>query len=293
MLVVTTQATASSVASVKFFYRYSSDNISWGAWTQTGAAATTVPYSESFSFSNGAGYYEFYSVASDNLGTTEATPAFAQASVHYKAATGAVQSITFAQPADVQTGSAFSVSASASSTLPVTISSQTLSNCTVSGNIVTSLAPGICTLAASQAGDNGYWLPAGTIRSLAVNALVQQITFNTLSDQLLGAGTVTLSATASSALPVLFTSRTAGICSVAGNTVTLLAAGQCTIAANQTGGGNYAVAPTVTQTFSVSTAVAGNDSGDVPLPGWAMILLAGGLLEGLRRQSLKRNQRQA
>src|SRR5262249_46149350 len=57
VLQVTTQATASSVANVRFFYRYSTDNATWGAWTQTGATDTTAPYSVGFTFPNGFGYY--------------------------------------------------------------------------------------------------------------------------------------------------------------------------------------------------------------------------------------------
>jgi 2',3'-cyclic-nucleotide 2'-phosphodiesterase (5'-nucleotidase family) len=285
MLVVTTSATASSVSNVKFFYRYSSDNTSWGAWTQTGSTDTAAPYNASFSFPNGTGYYEFYSVATDNLGGVESTPAYAQSAVHYQAASGSTQTVSFAQPAPVQVGTVFSVTASASSTLPVVISSQTSSICTVSGNVVTTVAPGNCTLAASQAGDAGYWLPASTSQTFSVTAIAQAISFGSAPMISVG-GNGTVSATGgASGNPVTFSSQTPGICSVAGNTVTGIAAGTCTIAANQAGGGNYAAAPTVTQSINVTAATV---DGNVPLPAWAMALLALGLLEVMRRQMNKR-----
>ncbi|MDD4880918.1 MAG: DNRLRE domain-containing protein, partial [Gallionellaceae bacterium] len=281
VLHVTTQASATSVASVRFFYRYSADNAAWGAWHQAGPADTTAPYGMTFGFPDGPGYYEFYSVASDNLGGVEATPAFAQAAMHYQAASGNAQSIGFASLADVPVGSAFSVSATASSTLPVAFSSQTAGICMVSGAVVTTVSPGTCTLVASQAGAVGYWQPASVARSFTVLALGQTIDFPGIANQQLGAAPVQLNATASSGLAVRYASQSPAICTVSGSSVTLVTAGTCTIAADQAGGGDYAAAPTVIRSFGI--AVAGND-GDVPLPGWAMAVLALGLLETMRRR---------
>jgi len=63
-----------------------------------------------------------------------------------------------------------------------------------------------------------------------------------------------LSATASSGLPVSFLSMTPGVCSVSGNTVTILALGTCSITATQWGGDTFAAAAPVTQSFSVVPA---------------------------------------
>jgi 2',3'-cyclic-nucleotide 2'-phosphodiesterase (5'-nucleotidase family) len=280
LLQVSTQATASSVASLKYDYRYSSDNSNWGSWTQTGGSLTVAPYSSNFSFPNGPGYYEFYSVATDNLGGVEPAPAFAQTAVHYQAAVGAAQTVSFTQPADVPVGSAFSVSATATSGLPVSFSSQTLAVCTVAGSTVSTLTVGTCTLTASQAGDAGYWLPAAISRSFAVQALSQTIAFGALMDVALGSGPVTLGASASSGLPVVFSSLSLAVCTVAGNTVTLVAVGACQITADQPGNASYAAAPTVTQSFHV-TGTGG--SVVVPMPPWALALLALGLLASMRR----------
>jgi len=68
-------------------------------------------------------------------------------------------------------------------------------------------------------------------------------------------GRGTVSATATSGLPVTFTSTTTGICTVSGNTVTGIAAGTCTIAANQSGNANYNAAPQVTQSITLIVTV--------------------------------------
>jgi hypothetical protein len=279
VLQVTTQATASSVANLKYYYRYSSDNSSWGSWAQTGGSLTVAPYSNNFSFPNGPGYYEFYSVATDNLGGAEPAPAFAQTAVHYQAASGAAQTVSFTQPADAPVGSAFSVAATATSGLPVTFSSQTLGICTVAGSTVSTLTVGTCTVTASQAGDVGYWLPASISRSFAVQALSQTISFGALANVALASGPVTLGASASSGLPVVFSSLSLAVCTVSGNTVTLAAVGTCQIAADQPGNASYAAAPTVTQSFQV-TGTGG--SVVVPMPPWALALLAVGLLAAMR-----------
>jgi hypothetical protein len=63
-----------------------------------------------------------------------------------------------------------------------------------------------------------------------------------------------VSATASSGLPVSFSSLATAVCTVSGSTVTLVAIGTCTIRASQTGNANYAPAAIVAQSFSVTQA---------------------------------------
>jgi MYXO-CTERM domain-containing protein len=279
------------VANVKFFYRYSADNATWGAWTQTGATDTAAPYSSAFNFSDGNGYYEFYSVATDNLNGVEPTPAFAQAAVHYQAASGTVQTISFPQPAAVPVNSTISLpTISASSGLPVTLSSQTLAVCTLSGNDVTTVGVGTCTVVADQAGDPGYLLPASASRSFAVQAIGQTIDFITaLTDRALGSGSFLVGASATSGLAVQFSSLTASVCTVSGNSVSLVATGICTIAADQSGDATNAAAPTVTQSFQVTAASNGGDSaGDVPIPAWALFALGAGLFGAMRRRAANR-----
>jgi hypothetical protein len=70
-------------------------------------------------------------------------------------------------------------------------------------------------------------------------------------------GTATVSASASSGLTVSYSSLSTGICTVVGSTVTGLAVGTCTVAANQSGNSLVGAAAQVTQTLSVSATPNG------------------------------------
>ena len=78
----------------------------------------------------------------------------------------------------------------------------------------------------------------------------QTISFGAAPSVAVG-GIGTVSATASSGLAVSFTSSTPGACTVSGSTVTGIAAGICTIAANQAGNATYSAAPQVTQSITI------------------------------------------
>ncbi len=68
-----------------------------------------------------------------------------------------------------------------------------------------------------------------------------------------GVSPITLSATASSGLPVVF-GVLSGPATVSGNILTILGAGSVAVAANQSGNGSYAAAPEVMQTIVVNKA---------------------------------------
>ena len=85
----------------------------------------------------------------------------------------------------------------------------------------------------------------------------QSITFNNPGTQTFGT-TPTLTAAVGSNLPVSFSSSTTGVCTVTSSgMLAFLAAGSCTIDADQAGDGAYNAATTVTQTFSVIAVVPG------------------------------------
>jgi sugar lactone lactonase YvrE len=82
----------------------------------------------------------------------------------------------------------------------------------------------------------------------------QTITFNALSNVTFGVAPFTISATASSGLTVSFVSGTTPVCTVSGTTVTIVAAGSCSITASQLGNATYSPAPPVTRSFTVGKA---------------------------------------
>lgn len=80
----------------------------------------------------------------------------------------------------------------------------------------------------------------------------QTITFTSTSPSSATVGSAyTVRATASSGLAVSFSSATSSVCTVLASTVKFVAAGTCTISANQAGNASYNAAPTVSQTLGV------------------------------------------
>jgi hypothetical protein len=162
------------------------------------------------------------------------------------------QTITFALPGTQTLGAApFALTATASSGLAVTLGSNTKTVCTTAGGKVTLVAPGVCSITASQTGNSAYTAAPEVTREFTVLAIPQTITFGVLGNQTLGAAAFTLSATASSDLAVAFSSNSKPVCTVSGAKVTLVAAGVCSITASQTGDATHAAAPSVTRTFTV------------------------------------------
>ena len=199
---------------------------------------------------------------SDFLSTV--TRPFSQAKIDlgalgYSATALQSQTITFANPGPQTVGTPLTLIATASSGLPVSFASQTTSVCTVSGTTATFLTTGTCTIQATQSGNSTYAAATPVTQSFTVNAalIAQTITFANPGPQTVGTP-LTLVATASSGLPVSFTSTTTGVCTVSGNTATFLAAGACSITATQPGNATYAAATPVSQSFTVSGAPLSN-----------------------------------
>jgi hypothetical protein len=82
----------------------------------------------------------------------------------------------------------------------------------------------------------------------------QSISFGAVPGKVYGAAPFAVSATASSGLPVSFGSLTTATCTVSGTTVSLVAAGTCTIRASQSGNAAYAAASSVDQSFAIAQA---------------------------------------
>jgi hypothetical protein len=171
------------------------------------------------------------------------------------------QTITFDPlPDKLVSDPPFSVSAIASSGLPVGFASLTPGVCTVNGNTVTLVTTGTCTIQATQPGNASFNPAPPVAQSFAVKSNQksdQTITFAKPADKKLGDLPFALSASASSGLAVSFTSNTLGVCTVSGNTVTLIAAGTCSITASQDGNATVNPASPVTQSFAVSTQGGG------------------------------------
>ena len=178
------------------------------------------------------------------------------------------QTITFGIAPSIVVGRKGTVSATATSNLPITLTSTTATICSISGTTVTGKVAGTCTIAANQAGYISYSAAAQVTQQITVSDPVktsQTITFGTAPSIVVG-GTGAVSVEATSNLPVTLTSTTSTICSISGTTVTGIAIGTCTIAANQAGNSSYSAAAEVTQSIAISSAT---DSLALQVPGVA------------------------
>ena len=246
VLRVTTQVAGATVAQTEFFYRYSVDGVTWGAWTSVGVD-TTAPYSALFSYPQGYGYYEFYSIATDTLGSSQGAPPVAQAFVHHEPAPG------YTTEAVISLGNLSQVYSGTPRPAAVTTVPPNLTTAVAyDGSAPVPLHAGSYAVTAmvTQPGFTGT-----TSGTLVVAKANQTIDFAPLGSVAVTSGTLTVNGTASSGLSLSFTSTNPSVATVSGNVVTLVAAGTTSIVANQSGNGDFAAAAPVAQPLVV-TAVA-------------------------------------
>jgi hypothetical protein len=186
---------------------------------------------------------------------------YAAPQVQQSFAVKSAQTITFTStppsPALVS-GPNYTVTATASSSLPVTFTIDASSStvCTIAGSTVSFIGAGTCVINANQAGDANYYAAPQVSQSVTVVKQDQTITFTSTPPALatIGGPTYTVTATATSGLPVTITidASAASVCTISGSTVSFIAGGTCVINANQAGNTTYNPAPQVQQSFPVN-----------------------------------------
>lgn len=112
------------------------------------------------------------------------------------------QAITFNQPGSIQYGSTLNVTANTNMSLPVTMTSQTPSICSVSASAapnftISALLPGTCTLQATQAGDGSSEAATPVSRSFTVSKKNLGLTGLSASKDYDGLNTATITGTPS------------------------------------------------------------------------------------------------
>ena len=156
--------------------------------------------------------------------------------------------------------------------------SDTTGVCTVNGTLgaITLVAAGSCTIKASLPAKADYTNAATPITwTKEVGKIAQNLTFSVtpaVRDFVKGstfsiAGTATSDHTATG-YAIKYTSKTPLVCTVAATTVTMVGAGDCTIAANQDGDATYAAATEQTQTVKLKASKSFTGT-TVPAPGVA------------------------
>ncbi len=130
----------------------------------------------------------------------------------------------------------------------------TISNGAATVAVPNTLAPGTYTATISYGGDGNYGSATTIQVSVVVSQIAQTITFTSpASSVTYGSSPISLSATATSNLPVTF-SVVSGPGTINGSQLSITGAGTIVIAANQAGNTNYSAASQVTQTVVVNKA---------------------------------------
>jgi hypothetical protein len=187
------------------------------------------------------------------------------------------QTITFPNPGAQTFGTPLTLSASATSGLPVSFT-VIAGPATLSGStLLTFTATGSVTVQATQGGNGSYAAATPVSLTFTVNAAAQTITFPNPGPLPNGVAPVTLMATASSGLPVTY-SLISGPGSLSGSTLTITGVGNIVVEADQAGNANYLAAPSVQITIvvvaaeftvvpasSTPTTVQAGQSGTIPV----------------------------
>ncbi len=152
----------------------------------------------------------------------------------------------------------------------VTFSSTTPTICSVSGSNVTMITVGSCSITANAATDANYNAAAPVVQSFNITQATQMITFGAQSARSFSAVAQAFSpqATASSGLPITYTSSTPAVCTISGNSFVSVSVGTCSVTANQAGNANFSAAAPVGLSFAINQG-----SQTINFPGLANVTL--------------------
>jgi len=164
--------------------------------------------------------------------------------------------VTTPAPASAAYNSSFSVDATASSGLPVTYSSGSPGVCTnVGADFSMVSGTGTCVVQYDQAGDADYNAAPQVTNNVAAQKLDQTINVTTPAPANAAYNSsFSVDATASSGLPVSYSSGSPGVCTNVGALFTMISGtGTCVVQYDQGGNANYNAAPQVTNNVTAQT----------------------------------------
>ncbi len=201
------------------------------------------------------------------VGTCTLTAA-ATATTDYLAATGAQQSVTVNQatatisidnlPASPVYNGSFTpaYTYSGNGTPTESVSSSTLTVCTVTGGTVNFVGVGTCTLTAAATATTDYLAATGSQQSVTVNQATATISIDNLPASPVYNGSFTPAYTYSgNGTPTeSVSSTTLSVCAVTGGTVNFVGVGTCTLTAAATATTDYLAATGTEQSFTVNQA---------------------------------------
>ena len=169
--------------------------------------------------------------------------------------TKAIQSITFPLiTTNISVGQTISLTATASSTLPVSFSLKS-GPAILTGNSLSITGPGTVTIAANQSGNSNYFPASEVINSYKTASNQTIAAFGTVTNRSYSTNPQTIIVpTSTSKLPVVLSVKSGPASVLTSNSISLTGVGTVTLAADQSGNSNNFAAPQVTTSFVVSQA---------------------------------------
>ena len=156
-----------------------------------------------------------------------------------------MQAITFDELPIMTFGDApIELNATANSSRGVLFESSNDAVATISGNVLTIVGAGKCTIVATCAGDNNYYAATPIERELVINKAKQTISISSIGAKTYGDGPFELEIITSNNQPVTISSSNVSILSVNEKVVTIKGAGMAKITATQEATANYEKAQT-------------------------------------------------
>jgi len=152
------------------------------------------------------------------------------------------------------TNTSYTLGASVDSGLPVTYSIGNSSIAAITNGLLVPLRIGTTTIVATQAGDSNYLAATPVTNQLVVSKASNAISFAALASRTYGSETFSIGATASSGLPVTYSTPNTNWITISGSNVTILGAGTAIIVASQAGNSNYLAAASVTNSLVIAKA---------------------------------------
>lgn len=146
----------------------------------------------------------------------------------------------------------FEILASACSGLPLSFRSSDPGVARVDGNVVTITGAGSAVITAYQAGTGDLEQAPEKSQPFVVHRAGQEVSFSPAGQKVVGDAPFELQATATSGLPVCYTSSDPAVATVRGRTVTIVGAGTTVLRAVQQGDRNYLEALPVSKTLTVA-----------------------------------------
>ncbi len=149
------------------------------------------------------------------------------------------------------------------------VTSNSTSVCTVSGNTVSYVGIGTCSLTAHVAATTTFAAASGTAQTFSVAQATPTVSISNLpaSGVYNGSFTATYTVTAGDAGATSVTSNSTSVCTVSGNTVTYVGVGTCSLTANVAATTNFTDASGTAQTFNVGQATPTVSIANLPASG--------------------------